>query len=74
MHDDGEAASERYPGLFEATSFCDLERPGFQREALLRARQNRVGRFVEQLAHGAVALLGDPARPVDLAGLVASRN
>lgn len=70
MHDDGEAAGERDPGLLETASLGDLQRPGLQREGLPRARQDRVGRFVEELAHSAVSLLGDPARPVELAGLV----
>ncbi|MBM7407992.1 hypothetical protein EDF69_003630 [Sphingomonas sp. JUb134] len=70
MHDDGEAAGERDPGFLEAAPLRDLQRPGLQREGLPRARQDRVRRLVEELADGAVALLGDPAGPVELAGLV----
>jgi hypothetical protein len=74
MHDDSEAASARDPGLSQATPLRDLERPGLQREALLGARQDRVRRFVEQLANGAVSLLGDPAGPVELARLMPTWN
>lgn len=74
MHDDSEAAGERDPGLSEAAPLRDLERPALQREALPGARQDRVGRFVQQLANGAVPLLGDPARPVELARLVPPGN
>ncbi len=70
MYDDSEAAGERDPGLSETVPLRDLERPALQRGALLGARQNRVGRFVEQLANGPVRLLGHPARPVELARLV----
>jgi len=72
MHDDSEAAGERNPGFSKAAPLRDLERPALQREALLGTRQDRVGRFVEQLANGAIPLLGDPARPVELARLVPS--
>jgi hypothetical protein len=46
----------------------------FSREGLPRARQDRVCRLVEELAYRAVALLGDPARPVELARLVSTRD
>ena len=74
MHDNREAARERDPRLSQATAFGDLERPGLQREALFRAGQDRVGRLVEQFADRAVALLGDPPGPVELARLVPSWN
>lgn len=40
-------------------------------EGLAAAGEDRVGRFVEQLANGPVTLLGDSARPVEFARLVA---
>jgi len=74
MHDDGEPASERNAGLSQPTSLGDLECPGLQREALAGARQDRVGRLVEELADCAVTLLGDATCPIELARLVPSGN
>ena len=74
MHDDGEASGERDAGFPQAASLGDLERPALQREALARPRQDRVGRFLEQLADRSVALLGDAPGPVKLAGLMPARN
>lgn len=74
MHDDSEASGERNPGLSEAAPLRDLESPGFQREPLPGARQDRAGRFVEQFANGALPLFGDPACPVELARLVPPGN
>lgn len=74
VHDDGEATGERDLGLLETASLDGLQRPGLQCEGLARARQDRVGRFVEQRADGAVAMLGDPARPVEFARLVPTRD
>lgn len=42
----------------------------FRAKVLPAASEDRVGRFVEQLAHHAVTPLGDPARPVDLTRLM----
>lgn len=71
MHDYGKATCERNASLLQAASPGDLQCPGFQREALFGARQERVRGLVEQLTHRAVALLGDPARPVEFTRLMA---
>ena len=73
MHDDGQPAGERDTSLLEATTFHDLHGPSFQSEGLLASGQDRVRRFVQQLSHRAVTLLGDPASPVDLTGFMTSR-
>lgn len=71
MHDDREAASERDAGFLETSTLGDIHSPCLQGEGLPASGEDRVGCFVEQLAHRAIALLGDPPGPVDLAGLMA---
>lgn len=72
MHDDREAAGKSGAGLLKASALGDLHGPCLQGEGFPAPGEDRVGRFVEQLAHGPVALLGDPACPVELARLMAS--
>lgn len=61
-------------GPFQTAALVDFQRPGFQGEGLPAASEDRVGPFVEQLAHHAATLLGDPTRPVDLTGPIAPRH
>lgn len=72
MHDDGEAAGKGDAGLLEASALGDLYGPCFQGEGLSAPGEDRVGGFVQELAHRSVTLLGDPARPVEFARLMAS--
>jgi hypothetical protein len=72
MHDYCEPASKRDTGLLKAAALGDLKSPCLQGKGLPAACEDRVGRLVEQLADGLVALLGDPAGPVEFSRLVAS--
>lgn len=71
MHDDRKAAGESDAGLLQAAVLGDIRRPGLQGKGLPAASEDRVRRFIAQLAYHAVSLLGDATRPVDLTGLVA---
>lgn len=74
MHDGGEPESACDPCHSGPASLGDLEGPAFQRKSLPRARQDEGGTFVEELTDGAVALLGDAPREVELARLMSARD
>lgn len=73
MHDDREATSEGDTDLLQAAALRNCHGPRLQCERLFAAGQDRVDGFVEQLADGPIPLLGDPARPIELARLMTSR-
>ena len=71
MHDNSEAAGKRDSGLRRPRRFAILSAQVFSAKlCLARVRIE----LVQQLANGAVPLLGDPARPVELARLVPPGN
>src|SRR3546814_14909701 len=72
MHVDRKPTGECETGLLQAETLGDLNGPGFQGEGLTAQGKDRVGSFVQQLAHGPIALFGDPASPIELARLMAS--
>jgi hypothetical protein len=59
MHDDGEAVGKGDTHLLETSAIGDLHGPCLQGNGLAAPGQDRVRRFVEQLAHCTFALLGD---------------
>ena len=72
MHDDSKPPGKCHACLSQTSTFGNLLGPGFEGEVATTARQDRVGRFVEQLADHAIALFGDTSRPVDFPRLVTS--
>jgi hypothetical protein len=71
VHDHSEPSRQRHTRLLEAAAARNLQRPAFEGESFSGPGQDRVGGFIEQFAHCCVALFGDAADPIDLAGLMA---
>ena len=71
VHQYGELAGECRAGLLGADALLQLQGPGFQGAGFLEDGDDDVGTFVEQVAHEAVAAMGDVAFVVGLAGLPA---
>ena|GEM_PF-5845673 len=71
MHYYRKASGQCDASLLE-TPALDRHGPSLQREALPASGEDRVRSLVEQIANRAVALLGDPARPIELTGLMVS--
>jgi hypothetical protein len=63
MHDHRKTAGEGNTGLLEASALGELHSPCLQGEGLPASGEDRVGRFVEQLAHRAIALFGEASAP-----------
>src|SRR5918994_7297632 len=70
----GELTGERHLGLLHALVSGDAHRPGLEARPARRAGEHDVGRLVQRHTDRSIADFADPARTIDLAGLVFARR
>src|SRR5918994_2787117 len=70
----GKLAGERHLGFLHALPSGDAHGPGLEARPARRAGEHDVVRLVQRHTHRSIADFADPARTIDLAGLVFARR